>query len=68
MKHVNGSGYLTDYECTGNFYNATEGAGDGPVGFECTARYQPTFLGMKWGRSRELADHQVFPCPAGMVC
>jgi hypothetical protein len=69
MKSLDGGGYLTNYQCTGNLYYATTGAGDGPTGFECTAQYQPTFLGSTWGiKPKELASHQVFPCPAGMVC
>ena len=68
MKNVNGQGYLTNYQCTGNLYYNTEGAGDGPTGYECTASYQRTFLGMDWGSPQDLASGQVFPCPAGMMC
>lgn len=68
QKNVNGGGYLTDYTCTGNLYYNTQGAGDAPVGYECTARYQRTFLGFDYGSSQELAAGQVFPCPAGMSC
>ncbi|OYQ47920.1 hypothetical protein CHU92_00920 [Flavobacterium cyanobacteriorum] len=68
MKNVNGKGYLRDYQCTGNLYSNTQGAGDSPTAFECTARYQRTFLGVNWGKPQELAPGQVFPCPAGMMC
>ena len=67
MKSVNGAGYLTNYQCTGRPYYNTTGAGDGPTGWECTAQYQRTFIGMDWGKA-QLLPNQVFPCPAGMQC
>jgi hypothetical protein len=67
QKNVNGGrGYLTNYQCTGNLYYNTTGAGDAPTAMECTAQYQPRFLGMDWGSPQDLAAGQVFPCPAGM--
>lgn len=68
MKNVNGKGYVTDHQCTGRFYSSVEGTGEGPVAYECTARYQRTFLGMDWGKPQELESGQVFPCPEGMIC
>jgi hypothetical protein len=63
LKNVNGSSYVTGYQCTGNFYSNTSG---GPAtAYECTARYQRTFLGFNYGSSQELPG-QVFPCPVGL--
>jgi hypothetical protein len=67
MSYVNGSGYLTGWQCTGNFYSNTIGApgGDQVTAMECTATYQRTFLGVDWGRPQNLASGQVFACPPG---
>lgn len=65
MQTIKGAGYLTGFQCTGNVYQNTTGAGDPPTAFECTAQYQQTFLGGKWGKPQDLPG-QVFPCPVGL--